>query len=225
MRRRPITFAIISVASVVSVASLVTASPQNPAVTQTTEQVRERWNKEFAGDLNNLNREPSGLLVSAIAGRKPGTALDLGTGQGRNAIFLAEQGWTVTGVDLSEVAIDQAKKNATDRNVKVELLVGDLDAFNFGNERWDLITSFYMHSWHDRSRTDVPARIYDALRPGGLVVMEGFAKPEVAFGFDAEHLKQAFGRFRVVRSESVFDKADWDKNNTRHIVRFVAAKP
>jgi hypothetical protein len=47
----------------------------------------------------------------------------------------------------------------------------------------------------------------------------------VPVGFDAEHLKQAFSRFRVLRTESVFDKADWDKNNTRHIVRFVAAKP
>jgi SAM-dependent methyltransferase len=162
--------------------------------------------------------------VSAIAARKPGAALDIGTGQGRNAIHLASQGWTVTGVDLSEVAIAQAKKNAAARKVRAELIVGDLDAFDFGKERWDLITSFYMHSWHDRSKTDVPTRIYEALKPGGLIVMEGFAKPEVPFGFDTNDLKQAFGRFQILRNESAMDKADWDKDNNRHIVRFVAAK-
>jgi SAM-dependent methyltransferase len=137
---------------------------------------------------------------------------------------LAEQGWTVTGVDLSDVAVGLAKKNATARNVVIDAIVSDLDAFEFGKERWDLIASFYMHAWHDRSKTDVPARIYNALKPGGLVVMEGFAKPEVPFGFDAAQLKKAFHRFRVLRSESVTAKADWDKDNDRHIVRFVAQK-
>jgi SAM-dependent methyltransferase len=197
---------------------------QTPSAPPTTDQVKARWDKEFAGDLPNLNREPSALLVQALAGRKPGRALDLGTEQGRNAIYLAEHGWTATGVDLSDVAIDRARKNAAERKVRLEAIVGDLDTYDFGTGQWDLITSFYMHSWHDRSKTDIPARIYQALKPGGLVVIEGFAKPEVPFGFDAEQLKRAFGRFRVLRSESVMDKADWDKDNDRHIVRFVAEK-
>jgi SAM-dependent methyltransferase len=225
MSRRLFRIAVATMACTVLVTFGLTApSAQNPAATETTEQVKERWDKQFAGDLRNLNREPSALLVSAIAGRKPGKALDLGTGQGRNAIYLAERGWTVTGVDLSDVAIDHAKKNAAARNVHIDAIVGDLDVFDFGKEQWDLIASFYMHSWHDRSKTDVAARIYEALKPGGLVVMEGFARPEVPFGFDAGQLRQAFGRFRVLRSESVMDKADWDKNNSRHIVRFVAEK-
>ncbi|MBC8164420.1 MAG: class I SAM-dependent methyltransferase [Bryobacteraceae bacterium] len=117
------------------------------------------------------------MLVEVTRDSTPGTALDLGTGEGRNALFLAENGWTVTGLDISPVAIQQARKNATDRKLNIEAIVADLDAFDFGQQRWNLITSFFMHAWHGRSKTDVPVRIYDALKPGGVVVIEAFANP------------------------------------------------
>ena len=190
----------------------------------TTQQAKDRWNKEFSGALTNLNREANTGLVAAVRDRKPGRALDLGTGEGRNALFLAEKGWTVTGVDLSEVAIAQARKNAESRGVKFEAIVGDLDTYDFGKGSYDLILSFYMHGWHDRSATDVPKRIHDALAPGGLLVMEAYAKPEVAYGFSVDELARSFGRLAILRNESVMEAADWDKGNKRHIVRFVAQK-
>jgi SAM-dependent methyltransferase len=188
------------------------------------EQVRERWNAVFKKGAPTLNREPSQVLVAAVEQRKPGKALDLGTGQGRNAIFLASRGWSVTGVDISDVAIAEARKNAAARKLQIEAIVGDLDTYDFGREQWDLITSFYMHSWHDRSPTDVPTRIHDALRPGGLLVIEGFAKPDPPFGFSVEELSKAYGRLRILKNESVHTKAEWDKDNEAHIVRFVAEK-
>jgi SAM-dependent methyltransferase len=188
------------------------------------EEVRERWNKVFNEGAPSLDREPNKVLVAAVDQRKPGKALDLGTGQGRNAIFLASRGWTVTGVDISDVAIAEAKKNAAARKVQIEAIVGDLDTYDFGREQWDLITSFYMHSWHHRSPTDVPTRIYDALRPGGLLVMEGFARPDSLFGFNVEELNKAYGRLRILKNESVHTKGDWDKDNEAQIVRFVAEK-
>jgi SAM-dependent methyltransferase len=193
--------------------------------TTTTQQALERWNKEFAGPLENLNRQPNAGLVAAIAGRPAARALDLGTGEGRNAIYLAERGWDVTGVDLSDVAVAQARKNAAARGVKLNTVVADLDGYDFGDGQWDLVLSFYMHSWHDRTKTDLPSRIFQALKPGGLLVMEGFAKPEVAFGFDPETLAKQYGRFAILRNESVNDLADWDKDAKRHLVRFVARKP
>ena len=191
----------------------------------TTEAARERWNKEFAGPLPNLNRNANALLVSVIKGKTPGRALDLGVGEGRNAIYLARNGWSVTGVDLSEVAVAQAKQNAAANKAQLTLHVSDLDVFDFGKEQWDLIISTYMHAWHDRSKTDVPARIYDALKPGGLLVMEAFAKPEVAFGFSPLELARQYSRFRILHNEDVNAPADWDKNNTRHLVKFVGQKP
>jgi SAM-dependent methyltransferase len=83
----------------------------------TVQKAREFWNKEFADDKALRDKEPSKLFVDAVRASKPGTALDLGMGQGRNAVFLAEQGWKVTGVDLSDVAVEQAKKSAAARGV------------------------------------------------------------------------------------------------------------
>jgi SAM-dependent methyltransferase len=203
---------------------LSTRAPGAQTQPQSSEQVRERWNAVFQKGAPTLNREPSPLLVGAVRQRKPGKALDLGTGQGRNAVFLASQGWTVTGVDISGVAIAEAKKNAATRKVQIDAIVGDLDAYDFGREQWDLITSFYMHSWHHRSPTDVPARIHDALRPGGLLVMEGFAKPDPPFGFSVEELSKAYGRLRILKNESVNTNAEWDKDNKATIVRFVGEK-
>jgi SAM-dependent methyltransferase len=196
------------------------ATPPQPS----PEQARDRWNEVFKKGAPTLNREPSPVLAAAVEQRKPGKALDLGTGQGRNAIFLASKGWTVTGVDISDVAIAEAKKNAAERKVQIDAIVGDLDTYDFGREQWDLITSFYMHGWHNRSATDVPARIYDALRPGGLLVIEGFGKPENPVGFSVEELSKSYGRLRIIKNEAVRTKGEWDKENEADIVRFVAEK-
>lgn len=192
-----------------------TAPPENP---------RERWNTVFEKEIPYLRTAPSKLLIEATQGRKPGTALDLGTGQGRNAIYLAGEGWDVTGVDISDVAVEQAKKNAAARGVKMQVVEADLDTFEFGTERWDLITSFYMHSWHQNSKTDIPTRIYNALRRGGLLVMETFRRPENGSGFRTDELAKAFGRFRILRNADVVDEPDWAKGEKMVLVRFVAEK-
>jgi SAM-dependent methyltransferase len=189
------------------------------------QKAREFWNKEFAGDKALRDKEPSKLLVDAVRGRKAGTALDLGMGQGRNAVFLAAQGWKVTGVDLSDVAVEQAKKNAADRGVTITGVVENLDTFQFGKEQWDLICLFYMHSWHGRSPTNPPQRIFDALRPGGLLVMEAFTNPPNAGGLKTEDLARVYNRMRILRNENVTDLAAWYLPEPTPLVRFIAEKP
>ena len=204
--------------------NLSTGAPPTQTPTTPPEDPRERWNKVFEKEIPYLRTTPSKLLIEAMQGRKPGTALDLGMGQGRNAIYLAEQGWDVTGVDISDVAVEQAKKNAAARGVKMQGVVADLDTFEFGTDRWDLITSFYMHGWHQNSKTDVPTRIYNALRPGGLLVMEAFRRPVNGSGFRTDELAKAFGRLRILRNEDVVDEPDWAKGEKKDLVRFVAEK-
>ena len=202
-----------------------TSAPPGQTPTAPPEDQRERWNKEFERGTPTLRTAPSKLLIEIAQGRRPGTALDLGMGEGRNAIYLAGQGWDVTGVDISDVAVEQSKKNATARGVKMQVVRADLDTFEFGTERWDLITSFYMHWWHQNSKTDVPTRIYNALRPGGLVVMEAFRRPANGSGFRTDELAKAFSRFRILRNEDVVDEPDWAKGENMPLVRFVAEKP
>lgn len=189
---------------------------------QTAENVREFWDKNFSGGRTyQVSTDASALMLEFIAGRRAGTALDLGMGEGRNAIYLAQHGWAATGVDISPVAVAHAKQAAASRGVKIEAIAQDLDAYDFGKNRWDLITSFYMQDWHANSRTDIPARIYDALRPGGLVIIEGFGPPRLR----ADQLAKGFARMKILRNETVTTDPEWGKGQQRTIVRFVAEKP
>ncbi len=129
---------------------------------------RDFWNRKFS-DGTHFNDGPSKLLVAAVRGRRPGLAVDLGMmGQGRNAIYLAQQGWRVTGVDLSDVAVAQAMKRAQQIGVKLDAVLDDLDHFDFGGGRWDLIALFYVHAWYHGAKPRSVQRLHDALKPGGL---------------------------------------------------------
>lgn len=190
---------------------------------QTAANPRDSWNKIFGDPKVSFNRAPSRLLTVAIADSKPGAAIDLGMGEGRNAIFLAQRGWRVTGVDLSDVAVAQAKKRAAELGVPLEAVVEDLDKYDFGHERWDLITLFYMHAWYHLSKLASAHRLRDALKPGGMLVIEGFAGGQV--GYQTNELVRAFNDLNILRYEDVRDEADWAPGEKSRIVRFVAEKP
>ena len=190
--------------------------------TTTTQQALERWNKEFAGPLEeNLNRQPNAGLVAAIAGRPAGRALDLGTGEGRNAIYLAERGWDVTGVDLSDVAVAQARKNAAARGVKLNTIVADLDGYDLGTGQYDLVLSFYMHSWHDRTKTDLHRQDLPGTEAGRSAGDGGVCEARSRLQIELPRLSRnntpvspSFGMSRLTTF------ADWDKDTKRHLVRF-----
>lgn len=153
---------------------------------------------------------------------RPGSALDLGCGEGRNLLYLTERGWTVTGVDLSEVAVGQAKQAVAAKKLKANFVVAGLDEFDLGENQWDLITSIYMQDWHLKSRTNTFLRMKKALKPGGLVIIEGFGPPN---GLNLDTVRRKFDGFLIVRAEVAAGDPDWGKGRgNRRILRFVARK-
>src|SRR5579871_2179942 len=124
------------------------------------------WSKIFGGNHPIFTEQPNALLVSAVQDRKPGRALDFGMGQGRNTIFLAMQGWDVTGFDPAEEAVRIANRNAASAGVKIHAMVARDDQFDFGASQWDLIVVTYV-----RDLTARDAALFQrALKPGGIVV-------------------------------------------------------
>ncbi len=186
-------------------------------------RTRDFWNGKFKDPKTAYRRQPSPLLVESVRGRKPGAAVDLGTGDGRNAVYLGLQGWQVTGVDLSDVAVAQARQHAADAGVKLDAVVDGLDHYDFGHNRWDLITLFYVHAWYEGARPRSTERIREALKPGGLLVMEGFAGEE-KFMFQTNQLLRDFDDLRVVRYQDTMDEAEWNPGRQSRLVRFVAEK-
>ena len=134
---------------------------------------REEWNRRYSAADLLWTAAPSRILVGEVEQLRPGRALDVGCGEGRNAVWLAEKGWRVTGVDFSEVAIDKARRLAEARGVNVEWVLADLRSYQGEQDAYDLVVVLYLHL-PDQERRSVHAACATALRPGGtLVVLAG----------------------------------------------------
>src|SRR6266849_774644 len=103
------------------------------------EQERKAYDEIYSTKRGMFSAEPNAFMVRTITGRKPGRALDVAMGQGRNALWLASKRWTVTGFDISPVAIDEARKEAEKRGLPIETSVIPYEQFDWGKEKWDLI--------------------------------------------------------------------------------------
>src|SRR5512134_1831553 len=106
---------------------------------------RDRWNRRWSGEERiHASTAPSRFLVAEVAGLRPGRALDLACGAGRNAIWLAEQGWRVTAVDFSDVALSLARRRARERRVEVEWIEADVVDWTPASRAFDLVCVFYL---------------------------------------------------------------------------------
>jgi SAM-dependent methyltransferase len=185
----------------------------------------ERWNRVLTSPTSSFNRKPNGFLVDMVKDVKPGTALDVGMGQGRNAIYLAQQGWTVTGFDPADRAVAAAQEEAARVGVKLTTLVKRDDDFEFKKDTWDLVVLSYVGV---RGLVD---RVFETLKPGGLVVVEAFHKDALKSGpigggvvWDSNEMVRLFDRFRIVRYEDTDAVADFGLQRVR-VVRLCAQKP
>ena len=114
--------------------------------------------------------EPNRFLVDIASDLERGTALDLGCGQGRNALWLASLGFTVTGLDLSPVAVGQAEEMAAELGVDATFKAVDLMAWDPEGQVWDLVLLAYIHL-PDAMRKEVHATAVRAVAPGGRIVV------------------------------------------------------
>jgi len=173
------------------------------------------WNRVYSTGQAIFVHNPTELLVNAIKGRRPGTALDIRMGQGRNSIFLAQHGWEVTGFDPSEEGIRQARERATKLGLHLRTLVVDEADFNLGTAQWDLIVMTYVR----RIRPDDADRFARALRPNGIFVYENNNA-----GKQNELLKD-FLSWRILRFEDLDTTSDWHPERTVRVERLVAEEP
>ena len=165
-----------------------------------------------------------------------GKALALGDGEGRNGVFLAELGFEVTSVDLSEVGLNKARDLARKRGVTIQTVQADLEHYEIETESQDLIVSIYCHL-PDAIRKLVHERAEVALKPGGLFILEAFHHSQLKYQsggpkttdllYDLDALLDDFQTLQILEA---FDGLCYLDEGVRHsgighIVRLVLQKP
>lgn len=143
-----------------------------------TEQPQSAWDTRYAGD-NYLFGQAPNVFLAAQAGRlKRGwSALAVGDGEGRNGVWLVEQGLEVLSIDASAVAQEKARRLASSRGVYLDLELADLSTWTFPQSRFDLIAAIFIQFAGPELRTRLFKDMRRALKPGGLLLLEGY-RPE-----------------------------------------------
>ena len=143
--------------------------------------VRDQWNSRFSAQEYVYGTKPNDFLAESASSLPPAPArvVSLGEGEGRNAVFLASLGHRVTAVDASEVGLRKAEQLAAERGVSLETVVSDLADFTLAPDTWDVVVSIFCHLPMPLRR-QVHRAAVASLRPGGMVVLEGYTPAQLA---------------------------------------------
>jgi SAM-dependent methyltransferase len=139
------------------------------------------WDKRYSGPGRVWSGRPNAQLVAEASGLTPGSALDLGCGEGGDVIWLALHGWTVTGADFSASGLARAAEHAAEAGVAERTTWWQTDArtFTAGGQAYDLVTSHFLHP-PDGLMLEVTSRLSTAVAPGGHLLIVGH-EPSAAF--------------------------------------------
>jgi SAM-dependent methyltransferase len=141
----------------------------------TTEQLpSEHWNAFYTEHEQIWSGKPNVVFVDEVSGLTPGRALDLGCGEGADAIWLAQQGWTVTAVDISTVALGRAEEHAKAAGVgdRIDWQQHELGR-SFPAGEFDLVSAQFLHSKTELPRDGILRSAAAAVAPGGVLLIEG----------------------------------------------------
>jgi len=173
------------------------------------------WNRYFAHGQGVYNTAPNSFLTEVLEGLKPGSALDYGMGEGRNALYLAKAGWQVAGFDPAAEAVALAQRRAKELGLKLDTATVRDSQYDFGKERFDLL----LFSWVQPTAEFTP-KVAGSLRTGGIVMVECPAD-----WFPRNGLLKVLDALQVVRYEIVNAKADFFNRRDMDVIRLVARKP
>ena len=173
---------------------------------------RELWNERYRTPRLVWTAEPNRFLRELGEGLTPGRALDLACGEGRNAIWLARQGWTVTGVDFAHVGLEKARRHAEEHDVAVDWIEADLRTWQAPSAAFDLVALLYLHLPADELDPVLRAAA-TAVAPGGTLFLVGHDRVNIEEGvggpqnpavlYTPEEIVASLDGLEVVRAERV----------------------
>jgi len=136
------------------------------------------WDVRYSTSEYVYGTAPNAFLASVTDQIPKGKVLSLAEGEGRNAVFLAEQGYKVLGVDASVVGMTKAQRLAEQRDVTIETRIADLANFTISPDSWDAIVSIFCHL-PSGIRSSVHRKVVAGLKPGGVFVLEAYTPAQL----------------------------------------------
>ncbi|MBJ7460533.1 MAG: methyltransferase domain-containing protein [Ilumatobacteraceae bacterium] len=194
---------------------------------------RDFWNEKFANTEYAYGTEPNDFLVSAVTKLKRGATLSLAEGEGRNAVWLAQQGFTVSAIEQSEKGVGKTLRLALQRGVIVMAERGELETFHIQPNSWDLVVSIFAHTPQELRRK-LHRQVVAGLKPGGVFVLEAYTPAQIANNTGGPKDASLMPTAELLRSELaglVFDRIEEVERDvvegslhtgTAHVVQVVA---
>jgi len=194
---------------------------------------RDFWNEKFANTEYAYGTEPNDFLVSAVTKLKRGATLSLAEGEGRNAVWLAQQGFTVSAIEQSQKGVAKTLRLALQRGVIVMAERGELETFHIQPNSWDLVVSIFAHTPQELRRK-LHRQVVAGLKPGGVFVLEAYTPAQIANNTGGPKDAALMPTAELLRSELaglVFDRIEEVERDvvegslhtgTAHVVQVVA---
>lgn len=197
----------------------------------------DRWNARFSAPDYVFGTAPNAFLAANAPRLRRGRhALCVADGEGRNSVWLAEQGLDVTAFDFSPVAVDKARQLATSRGVSVRYEVASVYEWRWPTAAFDAVAAIFVQFADPPMRAFMFERMARAVKPGGLVLVEGYTPGQLKYNtggpkqvdqlYTAALLQQAFAGFEVLELREYDSELD---EGSRHrgrsaVIDFVARK-
>lgn len=140
----------------------------------------DRWNDRYSNEEFAYGTSPNNYLKEQIEKLQPGKILFPAEGEGRNAVFAAQNGWTVAAFDISAEGKNKALKLADANNVVIDYQVGELETLNYQKEQFDAIALIYAH-FPAAIKSSIHKTLDQYLRKGGIIIFEAFSKKHLDY--------------------------------------------
>ncbi len=199
---------------------------QNPA---------QFWDLRFSAPEFMYGKAPNVTFKQLLDQLEPGKLLLPGEGQGRNAAYAAAHNWDVLAFDASSVARERALELAAEQHLNYRYLTADLNQFDPGAERFDLIAMIFIHLMPEQ-RPIIHRRLSNWLKPGGYILVEAFAKGQLQYKsggppieaalYSPELLQADFSGLNLLELEELTDVLDEGKHHRgeARLVRLIGQK-
>ncbi len=179
--------------------------------TSTTDLHEDFWDARYGEADQIWSGNPNPQLVAQIADQTPGTALDVGSGEGADAIWLAARGWQVTAIDVSSVALERGKAAAArlgpETAARITWIHGDVLAWDAASTRFDLVSAQFLH--FTSAKEAVFRRLAELVRPGGTLLVVGHHPADVPISAHAAHVNLHALLFTADEVAAILDRSEW----------------